>query len=438
MSLRRRLLIALLGAVLLAGIGASAATYYSARQEVATLLDEELRQVALSLREHAVLDLSRFASPDDFERRVVVQIWDRLGFTFYLSNAATPLPRTRTPGYSTIQHEGREWRMFTLQAGQQTIQAAQSTAERNQRAAAAALRVLVPVLGALPFLGVLIWFVLERGFAPLSRLAGALRARNAASLEPLAVDRLPQEVAPLASALNHLLARLNEAFAAQRRFTADAAHELRTPLTALALQIQLVERARTQEERAAALARLSERVKRATRVVEQLLVLARLEPEAAQKPAQRVALDALAGELLAELAPLAAHKPVALALVQVQPAVVAGVEDALRILAANLVDNAIRHTPAGGRVEVRVYREGDCATFEVADDGPGIPAAERERVFDRFYRGADLDATGSGLGLAIARQVAELHGGRIELGQGLGGRGLRARFILPAEPPPRP
>jgi signal transduction histidine kinase len=430
-SLRRRLLFALLGVVLAAGLVASAAAYRFARAEISALLDEELRQVALSLREHAVLDLSAFnARSDDFERRVVVQIWDRDGFTFYLSNVSTPLPLSRRPGFATLEHEGREWRMYTLQSGGQTIQAAQSTAERTRLAASAALRVLLPVLGALPLLGVLIWLVLERGFAPLVRVAAAVRARHAAALEPLPARGLPEEIAPLVGALNNLLARLADAFAAQRRFAADAAHELRTPLTALALQIQLLERARGEEERGAALARLDERVKRATRVVEQLLVLARLEPEtAAQKP-QRVALDALARAVASDAAPLAAQKDVALS-VSADPAAVMASEDALRILAANLVDNAIRYTPPGGRVKVRTRRDGASAVLEVADNGPGIPEQERARVFDRFYRGADAAGSGSGLGLAIARQVAELHGGRIELGDGLGGRGVSVRFVAP-------
>ena len=389
--------------------------------------------MALSLREHAVVDLGRFApSGEDFDRRVVVQIWDRFGITVYLSNARTPLPLSFTPGYSTITHEGREWRMFTQREGAQTIQAAQSTAVRTERARAAALRVLVPVLAVLPLLALFIWLTLERGFAPLARLAREVRTRHAAALEPLAIERLPDEIAPVVGALNNLLARLGEAFIVQRRFAADAAHELRTPLTALALQIQLVERARTDEERAAAVARLRERAQRAARVVQQLLIMARLEPEAADQPPRRVALDELSRSVTAELAPLAAANPVTLTVTRAEPAAVSGVEDALRVLATNLIDNAIRYTPAGGRVEVAVWREGRTAILQVSDNGPGIPMAERGRVFDRFYRGAGLDATGSGLGLAIVRQVAALHGGRVELSEGLDGRGLSARFILDA------
>ncbi|HEX6321204.1 MAG TPA: ATP-binding protein [Burkholderiales bacterium] len=431
MSLRRRLLVALLSAVLLAGALASAATYWSARSQIQVLLDEELRQVALSLRDHAALDLGRLGFfYAEGGPQVAVQIWDRYGMVVYLANASTPLPRAGAQGFSTIAHDGRQWRMFTLRAGAQTIQAAQSTEERNARAAAAALRIFVPVASTLPLLALLVWLILERGFAPLARLAGAVRTRDAGALEPLPRERVPQEIEPLVSSLNSLLARLREAFGAQQRFAADAAHELRTPLTALGLQIQLLERAHSDEERRLALARLKERVQRATRVVQQLLAMARLEPEAAQPP-QRFALEDVARAAVSEMAAVAGQRSVSLLVARAEPVEVTGAEDALRLLAANLVDNAIRYTSTGGRVEVGVWREGGTAILQVCDDGPGIPAGERSRVFDRFYRGAGAEGSGSGLGLAIARRVAELHGGRIDLADGLDGRGLCARLVLP-------
>ncbi|HEX6319236.1 MAG TPA: ATP-binding protein [Burkholderiales bacterium] len=430
MSLRRRLLVALLSAVLLAGALASAATYWSARSQIQALLDEELRQVALSLRGHAALDLGRLGIfYAEGGPQVAVQIWDRTGIVVYLANASTPLPLAGAEGFSTLAHDGREWRMFTLRAGAQTIQAAQSTEERNERAAAAALRIFVPVASTLPLLALMVWLILERGFAPLARLAGAVRARDAGALEPLPRERMPQEIEPLVASLNSLLARLREAFGAQQRFAADAAHELRTPLTALGLQIQLLERARSDEDRAVALARLKERVHRATRVVQQLLAMARLEPEAARPP-QRFGLEDLARSVVGELAAVASQKPVTLRLARAERADATASKDALRLLVTNLVDNAIRYTPPGGRVEVSAWREGDACILEVCDDGPGIPAAESERVFDRFYRGAGAEGSGSGLGLAIVRRVAELHGARVELAEGLGGRGLCARVVL--------
>jgi signal transduction histidine kinase len=321
--------------------------------------------------------------------------------------------------------------MFTAVTGTQTIQVAQSSSLRTELAAAAALRLLVPILAVLPLLAGLVWLILDRGLAPLSRVARAVGARSPGSLDPLPAEGLPGEVRPLVDALNRLLARLAEAFTVQRRFAADAAHELRTPLTALALQIQLAERARDDADRAAAFAKLKEGVKRATRLVQQLLAMARLEPEASERPFERVALDALAQSVVAELAPLAAARPATLALTRVEPVDVTGNEDALRLLLNNLVDNAIRYVPAGGRIEVRTFRRGGEAVLEVADDGPGIPAEERARVFDRFYRVAGTDAPGSGLGLAIVRQVADLHHGRVELADGLGGKGVTVGATFP-------
>jgi two-component system, OmpR family, sensor kinase len=431
-SLRQRLLFALLGALLLVGVLASAATYLSARSEINTLLDEELRQVALSLRDHAVLDLSRLTRGGaDSRQRVVVQIWDPTGVALYLSNTGEPLPLVRTEGFVTLTHEGREWRVYTTRLGLQTIQVGQPVALRRELATDVALRILLPILAALPLFGVLIWLMVGRGLAPVARLARTIASRSATSLAPLVADRLPDEVAPLVASLNGLLGRLEQAFGVQRRFAADAAHELRTPLTALGLQIQLLERAKTEDERAQAVARLKEGVKRATRLVEQLLIMARLEPDAADRPVARVDLGALAYSVAADMDQLAEARAVNLEVDAEENVATQGNEDALRILLSNLVDNAIRYALPGGTIMVRALRAAGDAILEVADDGPGIPESERPRVFDRFYRVAGTEQPGSGLGLAIVRQVAELHRARVELGAGLGGAGLSVRVRFP-------
>ena len=431
-SLRSRLLVALVGAVLAVGLVTSAATYFAARAEIGELLDEQLRQVALSMRDHARLDLGGLGRPGDPDHRVVVQIWDPSGGAIYSSDPTPPLALTRAPGFSTIEHAGRKWRMFTAVAGPRTIQVAEPTARRTELAANVALRILVPILASLPLLGALVWLLVGKGLAPLSRLARTIGGRSPTSLDPLPQTDLPEEVQPLVGALNGLLGRLETAFAAQRRFAADAAHELRTPLTALGLQIQLLEKARDENERAGAVDRLKHGVKRATRLVEQLLTLARLEPDSAEQPTERVALDALARTVVGDLAALAEAKPVALMIVRAEPVAVRGTEEALRILASNVVDNAIRYTPAGGRIEVHVFKVGDRAVLEVADTGPGIAPEERQRVFDRFYRVTGTEVPGSGLGLAIVKEVASLHGATLELAEGLDGGGLTVRVSLPA------
>jgi len=432
-SLRTRLVAALIGALLVAGAVASYATYRSASAEVSELLDEELRQVALSVREYAALDLGRLkAAAIDPQHRVMVQVWEIAGGVIYLSNGRTPLPLGARPGYATFTHESVEWRTFTMFVGPRAIQTAQPTALRTGLAARSALRILVPVLAVIPLLALLVWFIVGRALAPLSNVAANLASRSPTSLDPLPAQSLPDEIAPLVKSLNDLLGRLGSAFGLQKRFAADAAHELRTPLTALGLQIQLLERAADEPARQAAIARLKDGVKRATRLVQQLLTMARLEPDAAEQTFAALSLADVAKRAVGEFGTIAAAKPVTLTVDADEAVRVRGAEDSLAILAANLVDNAIRYALPDGRVVVRVRRDGGDALLEVADDGPGIAAEDRARVFDRFYRGANVETPGSGLGLSIVRQIADLHGGTLGIGDGLDGHGVTFSLRLPA------
>jgi two-component system OmpR family sensor kinase len=432
-SIRRWLLAALLAALAGAGVVAASAVYFSAREEVDLLLDEELRQVALSLRDHAVLDLRRLESvAANPAQRVVVQIWDPAFDRPYVSRivGASPMPRTE-PGYTTLLHDARSWRVFTLFTGRQLIQVAQPTALRTELAASTASRLLLPVLLVLPLLGLAGWWIVGRGLAPLGRIAQAVKQRSPTALTPVPIADLPSEIRPLAEALNDLLTRLDQSFALQRRFAADAAHELRTPLTALNLQVQLAERAQTDADRARAFEKLRQGIRRATRLVQQLLTMARLDPDAAAAAPAAVPLGALLGSVLEDLRPLAAERRIELALDDASAgAAVSGSEDALRILFSNLVDNAVRYTPEGGRVAAALARAGADISVTIDDSGPGIPEEERERVFDRFYRAPGTAGTGTGLGLAIVSQVAEMHRGRVQLAASPAG-GLRVSVLLP-------
>ena len=323
------------------------------------------------------------------------------------------------------------------------MQVAQPMRARRELAASMALRTIVPLLAVLPALGLLIWFIIARGLEPLERVAAAVGRRSPTQLGPLAERGLPGEVQPLVRALNGLLERLGEALAVQRTFIADAAHELRTPLTAVHLQAQLAERAATEAERRKALADLKSGLERATRLSEQLLTLARTEPgvDAPERPEALVDVSALAREVIAELAPLAAEKAVDLGLSEGGKAVVRGDAEALRTLLSNLIDNAVRYTPSNGRVDITVQPEDDRVALAVRDNGPGIAPAERARVFDRFYRGQSASAPqaaqrasarGSGLGLAIVKRIADRHGADIALGEGLDGKGLGVTVRFPA------
>lgn len=291
--------------------------------------------------------------------------------------------------------------------------------ERRELIAGIAGRLTAPLIFGLPLLGLWVWLATRRGLAPLDAVAGQIAAREPDRLQALAPASAPSEVRPLVEAINGLFGRVGQAMEAERRFTADAAHELRTPLAGLAAQAQVALRARDEAERRHAIEQIAAGSRRAGRLVDQLLTLARLDPDhaAASEP---VRLDRLAEEVCAAHGTEAMEKNIALEL-DAGVSTIAGNADMLRILLRNLVDNAIRYTPPGGRIMVSVAP----GILTVTDTGPGIPAPERQRVFDRFRRLAGQETEGSGLGLSIVARIAERHGATVELGAGEAGQGLR-------------
>jgi signal transduction histidine kinase len=289
-----------------------------------------------------------------------------------------------------------------------------------------AQRLILPLGIALPVLALLIWFAVGKGLSPLRRISSEVAERDPANLVPLEERSAPAEIAPLLQALNALLGRLGVALESERRFTADAAHELRTPLAALKIQAQVARRAENEAQLGAALDNLILGVDRATRLVEQLLTLARLEPTGGSTVRmENCDLAAIARLMLSDLAVPAQSKDIELGLDSPDSAMVRGNADMLAILLRNLVDNAIRYTPEHGRVNVSLQVEPGRVHLEVLDSGPGIPEEERQRVFDRFYRILGSDAAGSGLGLSIVQRIADVHAASLTLGDGENGTGLR-------------
>ena len=416
-SIRRQLIVALLATIAVAVLAAAYGSYRLARSGIDEVFDYHLKQIALSLRDHAPQSRAQLPSADD-QLDFVIQVFGRDGKRRYASHPNVMLPGNAQPGFSTVDTEGGRWRVYAMQLDDQLVQVAQPTRVRKEAAAAAALRTVMPFLALLPVLGALIWWTVGVGLAPLDRLASEVTSLSAVQLEPLPLAAVPVEARPLIEALNDLLKRLSTALVAQRSFIADAAHELRTPLTALQLQAKLIERAATDVDRVVALADLKRGLIRASHVVQQLLTLAREEPGGGTPRAfERVDLVNLAGMVAADYTLLAESHHVDLGLGEsVASAVVDGDADALRMLIANLVENAIRYTPASGRVDIAVAVVGGRPLLTVSDSGPGIPVEDRERVFDRFFRRSETTESGSGLGLAIVRAIADSHGAVIELG----------------------
>ena len=396
-SIRRTLLVWLLLGLAAVPQSATLATYVETRREIGELFDLQLKQLAYSTRIDDLLRGRPPARPPREGRRtagvseIVTQIWDRDGVLVYWSQPGAGLPVPVTEGYSDVAHDGRAWRVYTHVSGEHALQVAHALDERREIAAQAALRTLLPLALLIPFLGVLIWYAVGRGLRPLDAVSRAVAMRRPDAMSPLADAGLPRELQPLALSLNALLARLDEALSAQRRFTADAAHELRTPLAALALQVEFAERAPDAPARAAAMEELKAGVARASRLVEQLLTMARLEPEALARNFSRVDLGALANDAIVARAPIADARGIDLGCTGTATVPMRGDSASIATLLANLLDNALRFTPAGGRVDVAVTEESGGVVLSVTDTGPGIPAAERERVFERFHRGVHPD-----------------------------------------------
>ncbi|MDO5290787.1 MAG: ATP-binding protein [Pseudomonadota bacterium] len=436
----------LVGALLLA-VGAIAAvqmavTWRTANDEMQAVFDAQMQRIALSLTGGLAASV---LGPEPLARTqgaqdLIIQIWRADGVMLYRSPSERLLPPQGAPGFSNVSADGVPFRVYVLRTATQRIQVAQDVAARRQAAGQLALRAVAPVALLAPLLMLIVWGVVTRALAPLARVRQQVAARRADDLAPLSADGLPAELRPLIDEFNALLARLAAAWDALTHFTADAAHELRTPLAALRLQAQSLQRAATPEARQIAAERLGAGIDRATRLVEQLLALARQEGAARAAP---VAVDvaALARTAVQDMQPQAQASRIALTADAPAPVRRPGQPDALAVLLRNLLDNALRHTPAGGQVRVRVRpggagaagdeaemggqadEAGKGAVLCVEDSGPGIAPPERTRVLDRFYRAPGTPGHGSGLGLSIVRAVADAHGAhlRIDSSPELGG-----------------
>ena len=313
-----------------------------------------------------------------------------------------------------------------------TVQVAETQNKRKKLAREILASVLLPQIVLISAAALMLWFGIRGGLAPLGTLAERLQAQDHRRPQPITVDDVPLEVQPLALALNDLLTRLDSALAAQRRFVADAAHQLRTPLTSLKLNM---EQALLDADRVSVIPVLQEcarAVERVTRLSNQLLLLARAEPDAiATTPFERVDLAALAREVGAEWVPRALRRNIDISLaVPGQAVTISGNSLLLAEALNNLIDNAIKYHPGGGHISIEVTAQ-PRPGIRVIDDGAGIPAPLREQVLKRFYRVDRGGSEGSGLGLAIVQEIVRSHGGTLSLGEGSDGRGLSANITLP-------
>ena len=450
-SIRRRLMLSLFGLWILVWVAVAMIAFDRSGHEVDELLDAQMAQTAHVLRNLSSADptskmtmapqtLSAVVHPS--ESKLSFHRWkgDQLVGSF---GAAPAAPLVRKLGFSDQKLAGgTSWRVFGLPGTQQDelLLVAQDSSIRQELVRFLTINTLQPVLWSLPLSMILIWLAVSDGLGPLYRLARSISRRSADRLGPIDGEDVPVEIRPLTEALNGLMARLDEALATERRFAADASHELRTPFAIIRTHAQIAQRSGDPTERRQALDNLILGVDQATRLIAQLLILARLQGESQQV---EPGVSSLAGAVSRAVAhQQAAAQSRSISLTTLVPeglySLVEVPGEVLGTLVGNLVENGVKYTPPLGRVQVALVPERGWLLLRVTDSGPGIPPANRERVFDRFYRQPGQSQAGAGLGLAIVRRICTLYGLAIELREGAEGVGLavEVRFPLSSESQP--
>lgn len=446
-SLRGRLLLLVSIATLLIWIAAAGFSYRQARYEVRELMNSQMAQAAsllLAQATHGTAHLAGLAQEMESMRgagywrnkfALEFSVIDAEGHVLAHSARGPQLTMNQALGYADIDHRGERWRSLTLEAAnrERRIIVAQSIRQRDHEALEIAAKTVLPLVLFIPVLIGLIYYSVRRGLRPLDELAGEVASRSPENLQSLPRTGVPREAQPLVRALNNLLRRLAAALDYERRFTADAAHELRTPLAAVRIQAQVALASADGEVHKHALRQVLAGTDRATRLVEQLLRLARLDPLARLPATVPLDLGEIARRVVGDLAQTLADHTVQIDVAS-GPVTVEGDADLLAVAMRNLIDNAVRYTPAGSRITVFAHSAHGEPLLGVMDEGPGVPADELPKLIERFYRGRDTTSEGSGLGLAIVRRIAELHEARLEVANRTTG-GVVAQLRWPANRP---
>lgn len=438
-SIQLKLSFSLSLAIFVIAVVAGIFSFMSAFDEAHELQDDMLRQVAtLFDRQHlsmAYPEDDKRAKDSDEESRVIVQHLADRGKAIGKGNAAVPLPipATLPDGLHTLDIVGEPFRVLVkTTANGERITVAQETGVRDEIARDSALRTLMPFLILVPILLLIVADLVRKMFRPISSLSAEIDQRGEQELHAVEEDHLPVEVRPFIVAINRLLNRVAQSMDAQRRFIADAAHELRSPLTAMSLQAERLAEAEMSSPAHERLAALQRGIERGRNLLDQLLTLAKAQatPDLPKSP---VSVQGIYRRVLEDLVPQAEAKHIDIGVEGTQDVQVLVSELDLVTVVKNLVDNAIRYTPDGGRVDLSVSINGGSAMLEIKDSGPGIPTGERGRVFDPFYRTLGSDQVGSGLGLSIVKVISDRIGAEVRLAYSNDTKqsGLRISVVIP-------
>ncbi len=441
-SLQTRLLLWVLGVALLAWLAAAVLTWLDAQHELDELLDGHLAQAAALLVAQQVRELEEEGhhgvdapSLHRYAPRVTFQVWHEGRLVLRSSNAPlapmAPLDATHRSGLHTLAIGREAWRVFAATGAASDVQVfvGERLGARHAILRAVLRSLAWPTAAAMPLLVLGIWWAVRRGTAPLRTLGHVLAGRAPRALDPVALPAAPTEMQPMLDALNALFGRIDTLLSSERRFTADAAHELRTPIAAIRAQAQVALGAVDSTARTHALDATIEGCDRASRLIEQLLMLSRLESGTAAPQMSAVDFVAVLRQAVATLAPFALARGQDVSLDAPAHASVVGHEPLLAVLVRNLVDNAIRYSPREARIRVALEIDAGAVTLRVDDSGPGLAETDLGRLGERFFRALGTESSGSGLGWSIVRRIADVHGARVHAQRStLGGLAVCVRF----------
>jgi two-component system, OmpR family, sensor kinase len=426
-SLRGRLLIGLTFMIVSTGLAAGVVAFRWAFNEAIELQDSILLQIgSFALNTRLQTDAPISAGVDAESQVMIEELGDR--------PSGTPDARALwiyPDGLHTVSRDQKPWRIFlqTRPDGSRFV-VGQATAIRDETARDSALHTILPFAALAPCLMLVIAIVVWQSLRPMIHLAGQLDARRSDDLGRLSLEGTPRELHPFIASINRLLERIHAMMDQQRRFVADAAHELRTPITAISLQAENLSQAELPPDSRQRLSALKSGARRTAHLLEQLLALARSDMDRMPE-APVTSLDRCAKEAVADFISTATDRGVDLGFEIIEPAFVRGESAMLSSVIHNLIDNALRHAPQGGRVDIGIYREDANVIFQIEDTGPGIPASDLERVFEPFVRGSRPTEEGTGLGLSIVKRIVERLKGSVTL-ENVPASGLRVTVSFPA------
>ncbi|HYD75659.1 ATP-binding protein [Ramlibacter sp.] len=435
-SLQRALMYWLVPLFLLVGAASAAVSYWTYNRMVASFMDDQMQQLGESIAHHGDRLVLPPVAPDRIHTwgSYIVQVWNAEGGLESTALPGLAAPAPSDTGFRDAHFGDHDWRIYDLmpsRADGSRIQVLQSGEFRRKLAVERAGAAIAPVLILLPLALLILWALVRTLSREVQAIGRQAAQQDESSISELPLARVPREIEPLVVSFNSLLARLRDAFDTQRRFVQDAAHELRTPITAVALQLENLRCDLPPGACKDSFAQLQAGVARAQRLVDQLLKLSRHEARETREPAVAIDLQAQVHQCIDGLIALADQRHIDLGMVVDEPAAAALAlrcpASDLRSVLDNLIENALRYTPEGGVVDVRLTANAQGPVIEVIDNGPGIPPDQLGRVFDRFFRVPGNGVRGSGLGLSIAQNAAQRCGLRIVLRNREDRSGLVAR-----------